>query len=620
LPPTDDPIPPYDHGVAEFAAKFETLSPDALWAHVRDLIPARPGAIALDIGAGSGRDAAWLASLGMTAVAAEPADQRLRLGRLLHPELRWLEDRLPDLTFVNRLGLSFDIVLLSAVWMHLRPTDRPRAFRKMATLLKPGGLLLMTLRHGPAEPGRTLHPVSLGEVEALARDHGLTVVRVVDNPDRLGRPEVSWTTVCLRLPDDGTMGLPLIRGVILNDSKSSTYKLGLLRAVARIADSAPSLAVPSTTEADQVSVPLGLVALNWIRAYLPLVAAGLPQMPGNAGPDGLGFAKAGFRALMALGVTARDLRIGAIFTAERARAVMSALREARATIVDMPVRHTTLPNATARVFEPHSLTVRAPAAFTLDADLLAAFGDLSVPGPIWRTMLRLGAWIEPVLIGEWARLIKDYALTMGRVLAPGEVEARLMWQEPARDTSLARMVAGRLSAGGAPIKCVWTGARLSIDTLDIDHTLPWSAWPCGDLWNLAPALRRVNQHEKRDRLPSASALAGARQPILAWWEEAWNADPALAARFGVEARAALPIDGAITPDAVFAGMERRRLRLQQDQQPPEWAGVRGVYHRPIRAKKSFSVPCMGKGGGEAVARAMAAANRSSKNWLPRSSN
>jgi tripartite-type tricarboxylate transporter receptor subunit TctC len=34
--------------------------------------------------------------------------------------------------------------------------------------------------------------------------------------------------------------------------------------------------------------------------------------------------------------------------------------------------------------------------------------------------------------------------------------------------------------------------------LDIDHCLPWSAWPCGDLWNLLPASPRVNQHLKRD--------------------------------------------------------------------------------------------------------------------------
>jgi hypothetical protein len=38
-------------------------------------------------------------------------------------------------------------------------------------------------------------------------------------------------------------------------------------------------------------------------------------------------------------------------------------------------------------------------------------------------------------------------------------------------------------------------------------------------------------------------------------------------------RAALPIQGEVTLDNVFSGLEWRRMRLQQDQQPPEWAGV-----------------------------------------------
>src|SRR5215468_9971854 len=99
--------------------------------------------------------------------------------------------------------------------------------------------------------------------------------------------------MCLRLPDDGAEALPLLRGIILNDEKFSTYKLGLLRAVARVADATPALAVPRLDE-DEIEIPLGMVPLNWIRMYLPLVMARLPQMPGNTGPDGLGFAGAGF--------------------------------------------------------------------------------------------------------------------------------------------------------------------------------------------------------------------------------------------------------------------------------------------------------------------------------------
>ena len=106
--------------------------------------------------------------------------------------------------------------------MHVPPPERPRAFRKLATLLKPGGTMMITLRDGPSEDGRAMHPAPLGEIEALARDHGLAVVRAVASPDVGGRPDVSWTAVCLRLPDDGSVGLPMIRGVILNDDKAST--------------------------------------------------------------------------------------------------------------------------------------------------------------------------------------------------------------------------------------------------------------------------------------------------------------------------------------------------------------------------------------------------------------
>ena len=93
-------------------------------------------------------------------------------------------------------------------------------------------------------------------------------------------------------------------------------------------------------------LPLGLVALDWLRLYLPLVGAGLPQMPGNAGPDKLGFAKQGFRTLLAGLVPRLDLRVGARFTGEAAQAVQAALQEAANLIADMPATHMTYPNGT----------------------------------------------------------------------------------------------------------------------------------------------------------------------------------------------------------------------------------------------------------------------------------
>ena len=103
----------------------------------------------------------------------------------------------------------------------------------------------------------------------------------------------------------------------------------------------------------------------------------------------------------------------------------------------------------------------------------------------------------------------------------------------------------------------------------MDHCLPWSAWPCWDLWNLLFADQRMNQQSKRDRLPSADAIA-------AWWQAAYlrPEDAVLPGRFAAEACASLPgLDVGSTShlDDVQAAVALQRMRLRQDQGVPEWS-------------------------------------------------
>jgi SAM-dependent methyltransferase len=93
---------------------------------------------------------------------------------------------------------EFDVVMLTAVWMHLDAQQRRRAIPNVARLVRNGGVMVMTLRHGPVPPGRRMFEVSAEETIGLAAPFGL--VCVLNRPAELSlrQPGVSWTRIALR--------------------------------------------------------------------------------------------------------------------------------------------------------------------------------------------------------------------------------------------------------------------------------------------------------------------------------------------------------------------------------------------------------------------------------------
>lgn len=144
----------------------------APWAHFFPDPPAR----ILDIGAGTGRDAAWFVSLGHSVLAVEPTDALREGAAKLHPEpeIEWLDDFLPGIPHVMARGETFDLILMHAVWMHLTKPEREDGMGNLAQLLKPGGRIAMSQRHGPVPKGRRMFEISGEETIALAAKHGLT--------------------------------------------------------------------------------------------------------------------------------------------------------------------------------------------------------------------------------------------------------------------------------------------------------------------------------------------------------------------------------------------------------------------------------------------------------------
>lgn len=561
----------YEPRVEDVATQYDSVTPESVNEWLRDLLPPPP-ALVLDVGSGSGRDAEWLASLGHEVVAVEPSDAMREFARRQHPnpKIRYLPDQLPELTKTLRCGLSFDFILVNAVWMHVAPGDRQRAFRKLVTLLKPRGVIAITLRD-PVEPGRNMHLVSVDEIARFARQYGAFVERESDERDLLGRAGVKWKQVAVRLPDDGTGALPLLRHIILADNKSSTYKLALLRVLCRIADGSAGWTQDGAD--DHIDLPLGLVALYWIRLFKPLLVDGLPQTPNSRALDGLSFVRDSFRQLM--NVSNLDLRVGMRFSNPLSRVLHYSLRDACNTIMKQPATYMTYQDGTPIFPCARGPRHPVPPDVVLNAQYLWCFGHLSVPRHLWQALQRYNVWIEPVLITEWARLMTRYAGRQGRKLDEVRLSDAMVWADPTRETGVARQQALKLMSSG-PLYCVWSGQSLTQRNLDIDHCFPWTAWPCGDLWNLLPTKRDVSQHDKRDRLPSRIALVKAEDRMIRWWSSGYlgDEDQLLGERFAVEAAASLPgLDNPKDLAEVFRAVDVQGLRLSNDQQIPKWDGT-----------------------------------------------
>jgi SAM-dependent methyltransferase len=188
----------YADEAEELFRLYESISAADAHRAVLHLIPASPASV-LDIGSGTGRDAAWFADLGHRVVAVEPTSAMRIPAMALHPSRRieWLDDSLPDLALL-RARAPFDLVMLTAVWMHLDTAQRRQAMPNVAALARPGGTVIMKVRHGPVPVGRRMFEITPEETIELARTqdlHPVLNVRTESSQEANRLAGVSWTNL-----------------------------------------------------------------------------------------------------------------------------------------------------------------------------------------------------------------------------------------------------------------------------------------------------------------------------------------------------------------------------------------------------------------------------------------
>lgn len=473
----------------------------------------------LDIGCGSGRDAALLQTLGCNVYGVEPTQALREVAMAAHPGLigRISDGALPNLGLP--FGGEFDGVLCCAVLMHLPQHQLFDAAFAIRKVLKSHGRLLISLPLSRGESlqderddhGRLFKSYAPDEIALLFERLGFQEIGRWENADSLARSGTSWYTLLLELRSK-TIQRPLdqIEAILNRDKKEATYKLALFRALAEIATQQARRAV--WMPGGEVGIPIERVAQLWMQYYWPIVAHSrfVPQSQAE-GADGKSLKFRNALATLAApftqqgdhsGLTSWHLaQTSGTLPPEIHAASNQALRLIVQTIKDGPVTYSGGALESGPVFRYDKQTRCVVMAVEL-----------------WRELCLMGHWVSDAVIVRWAALTQRFGVRHG-VTASDVLPLLLAKPEPQRATSLAR----RAFESAKMERCVWTNKPLG-QQFAVDHVIPFSLWGNNDLWNLVPADPRANL-SKSDKLPSAELLLNTQDRLVHSWNVLRSAMP-----------------------------------------------------------------------------------------------
>ena len=318
-----------------------------------------------------------------------------------------------------------------------------------------------------------------------------------------------------------------VNSILERDATDTTYKYSLLQSVIETAQEYPQFAVVNE-ETQRVQLPVGIVVFKWLMYYYPFFLPGLFIAMKKGERESMH--KIAFRSLFeevtlhyeqhgGISIFSDELMHGTIEPAIEPT-VRKLATKIRATIIDYPMSHLGFSqnNALYSIFhiEKRDNTLRRnePLSFY---SMVKHFGTYSISKELYSVFRDLGGFIlgSGSVSRKWMAFLQkencDYGVSEGELLKRFSVVPNTE-----RDVAAAAKVYRDLVKNGN-CECVWSGKKLTLDAMAVDHLLPFSVWKSNGLWNLMPVDATVNL-KKTDNIPSPEFLLERKSDILACWD------------------------------------------------------------------------------------------------------
>jgi len=195
----------YEENAAELSSRYETAQLDHLYMDCSNHFAS--GAKLLELGCGSGRDAAHLSLLGYQIKGIDGSAELIKNALENHPEL---DGKLGQLVLPAELPFAdheFDGFYSIACFMHFSQSDLNKILSEAVRVLKPEGRGLVSVParrpdlsvDGIDQHGRVFNVLPAEQWLELFKSAGFKAKSGPEQPDGAGREGITWLNFLLEL-------------------------------------------------------------------------------------------------------------------------------------------------------------------------------------------------------------------------------------------------------------------------------------------------------------------------------------------------------------------------------------------------------------------------------------